>query len=137
MAAQKGRNILIKIGNGASPATFTTIGGLRSKNFTVNNEQVDITAGNTAPWRQLLGDAGIRSIAVSGSGVFEDEAAINLCEDNALDGSVDEYQLVFGNGDIIQGLFQVASFQYAGEHNGEQTYSISLVSGGVCTMMRV
>jgi TP901-1 family phage major tail protein len=136
MAAQKGRSILLKVGNGASPQTFTSIGGLRSKNITINNETVDITSGNTAPWRQLLADAGLRSAALSGSGVFEDDAAILEVEAMAFDGSHEEFQLVFGNGDIIQGVFQVTSFQYAGEHNGEQTYSISLESAGVCTMMR-
>lgn len=136
MAAQKGRGMLLKISNGASPPTFTTVGGIREKNLTINNETVDITTSNTAPWRQLLADAGMRSVSVSGSGVFEDEAAINTVEELALSGNLQEFQMIFGNSDLFQGLFQVASFQYAGAHNAEQTYNITLESAGIITLLR-
>ena len=43
MAAQKGSAMLLKVGNGGSPETFTTIGGLRSTGITLNDEAVDIT----------------------------------------------------------------------------------------------
>ena len=136
MAAQKGRSILLKIGDGSSPAGFTTIGGIRSRTITINNESVDITTSDEAPWRQLMGDVGLRSVSLSGSGVFEDGAAVNSVEDLALAGTLEEFQIVFGNGDILQGVFQVTSFEYGGEHTAEQTYSISLESGGIVTMSR-
>jgi TP901-1 family phage major tail protein len=136
MAAQKGRSILLKIGDGSSPATFTSIAGLRSKTITLNNETVDITTSDEAPWRQLLGDTGIRSVSLSGSGVFEDDAAVNSIEDLAFNGNLEEFQIVFGNGDILQGVFQVTSFEYGGEHGSEQTYTVSLESGGIVTMSR-
>ena len=136
MAAQKGRGMLLKLSNGASPPTFTTIGGIREKSLTINNESVDITTSNTAPWRQLLGDAGMRSVSLSGSGVFEDEAAIKLVEALALSGNLQEFQMTFANGDLYQGLFQVTSFQHTGAHNSEQTYSISLESASIITLLR-
>jgi len=136
MSAQKGRSILLKVGDGASPPTFTTIGGVRSRTITLNNETVDITTSDEAPWRQLLADTGLRSCSMSGSGVFKDDAAINTVENAAFNGTIDEYQIVFGNGDIIQGLFQLTSFEYAGEHVGEQTYSISFESADICTLIR-
>ena len=43
MAAQKGSALLMKIGNGASPEVFTTIGGMRSTSISMNDEVVDIT----------------------------------------------------------------------------------------------
>ena len=43
MAAQKGRAVLMKIGNAGSPETFTTIGGMRSTTLTLNDETVDVT----------------------------------------------------------------------------------------------
>lgn len=136
MAAQKGRLMLIKISNNASPPTFSSIGGIREKNLTINNQNVDITTSNTAPWRQLLGDSGMRSVSISGSGVFEDEAAINSLEELVLNGGLQEFQMVFGNNDLFQGLFQVSSFQYAGSHVTEQTYNISLESAGIITLLR-
>ena len=43
MAAQKGRAVLMKIGNAGSPEAFTTIGGMRSTTLTLNDETVDVT----------------------------------------------------------------------------------------------
>ena len=136
MAAQKGRLMLLKLSNGLSPPTFSTIGGIREKNLTINNQSVDITTSNTAPWRQLLADAGMRSVSVSGSGVFEDEAAIQTVEELALSGNLQEFQMVFGNSDMYQGSFQVTSFQYAGSHVAEQTYNLSIESAGIITLLR-
>ena len=41
MAAQKGSALLMKIGDGASPEVFTTIGGMRSTSISMNDEVVD------------------------------------------------------------------------------------------------
>lgn len=136
MAAQKGRSVLLKVSDGTSPDSFSSVGGIRSKTVTINNETVDITTSDEAPWRTLLGDAGIRSVSISGSGVFKDEAAINRVEDLAFSGALEDFQLVFGNSDYIQGAFQVTRFEYGGEHNGEQTFSISLESGAAVAMSR-
>ncbi len=131
MAAQKGRSILLKLSDGTSPGAFTTIGGIRSKTVTINNETVDITTDTSAPWRALLGDAGLRTVSVSGSGVFENDATIILVENLALLGTLEEFQMVFPNGVTLQGVFQVASFEHGGEHTAEQTYSITLESAGI------
>jgi len=136
MAAQKGRLILLKVGNGASPQIFSTIGGIRSRTISINNDTVDVTTSDEAPWRQFMGNTGMRSVSLSGSGVFKDEAAINAIEDLAFNGNLQEFQVVFGNGDIIQGVFAIPSFEYSGDHTAEQTYSISMDSAGICTMSR-
>lgn len=136
MAASRGRNILLKISDGTSPGSFTSIAGLRSKTITINNETVDITTSDNAPWRQLLDNSGARTVSISGSGVFQDDVAVNSIEDLVMDGTTQEFQAVFENGDIIQGVFQVTSFEYGGEHTSEQTYSVSLESAAVCSLIR-
>lgn len=128
MPAQKGRKILLKISDGTSPGTFSTIGGIRTRTITINNESVDITDSDNAPWRVLMGDAGIRSVTISGSGVYKDAADILAVRANALDGSIEDFQVVYEDGDMLQGLFQVTSFEDGGEHNGERTFSITLES---------
>lgn len=137
MPAQKGRLLLIGIGDGASVEAFTNIAGLRSKTLTINNETVDITTSDEAPWRELLGDTGLRSMSLSGSGVFQDDAAINSVEDLAMTGLLNNFEITFENGDIVAGAFQVTSFEYGGEHTAEQTYSMSLESSGTIVMTRI
>lgn len=134
--AYKGRLILLKISDGTSPGVFSTFGGIRSRTITVNNETVDITDSDNAPFRQLLGDTGMRSMSISGSGIFKDDTGINAVEDLALTGNLQEFQVCFPNGDIVQGLFAVASFEYSGDYNSNQNFSVTLESASIFTMMR-
>ena len=43
MAGQKGSELLVKVGNGGSPESFTTVGGLRDTSISINQEMLDIT----------------------------------------------------------------------------------------------
>lgn len=138
MAAQKGRNIKIKIGNGGTPSTFTSFAGLRTRTISLNNELVDITSDDTAPWREALSGAGLKTMSISGAGVFKDDAAVNLIEDlvMAAASNQQEFQILFENGDTITGTFHVTTFEYSGDYNGAQMYSITLDSVGVLVMSR-
>ena len=61
MAAQKGSAMLMKVGNGGSPETFTTIAGLRSTSLTINNESVDVTNKDSSGKRTMLAAAGVHA----------------------------------------------------------------------------
>lgn len=138
MAADKGRNFKLKIHSGGSPGTFTAIAGMQSRSLTINNEQVDITNDDTAPQRELLSGAGQKTLSVSASGIFKDDAAINLVEDlaNASTDNSEEFQIVFENNDTYQGSFQITSFEYTGDYNGARQYNISMENLGAWTFMR-
>lgn len=133
MTAQKGSLMLLKIGNGGAPETFTTIGGLRATGFSHNNQTVDTTNKDSGAWRQLLDGAGTRSVSISGSGVFTDSAAEETVRGIAMNNQIKNYQLTFGNGDSMSGAFQIASYQRSGNYNNEETYSLSLLSAGPVT----
>ncbi len=131
--AKKARLLLLKVDvAGTSPTVYTTVAGGRSKTVTINNELVDITDDQSAPYRKLLEDAGLRSISLSFSGVFKDEDAIRKIEqDGAHSGLALDCQIVMPNGDEILGSFIVSSFEFAGEFNGEQTYALTLENADV------
>lgn len=137
MPAERGRKIAIQIGDGTSPGNFTTVGGIRSKSISLNNEAVDITDDDSAPWRALLEDAGIRSVSISGSGIWKGGAIIEDLEDAVMDGTHREARLIFENGDYFQGHFQITSMETGGEHNAERTFSISLESSGEVILVRI
>jgi len=103
MAAESGRGFLVKIGDGGSSETFSTLAGMRTTSMTVNAEIVDVTNKDSAGWRELLSGAGVRRMSVSGTGVFTDSQAESLMRSHALAGSVANYQIVFENGDRIPG----------------------------------
>lgn len=131
MPAKKGRLFLLKAGDGASPEVFTTVAGLRSTGLTINGESVDVTDKDSEDqMRELLDGGGVKSMTISGGGVFKDDTSQTLLESRALAGSIDNYQIVFDGGRTYEGGFQVTTVEYAGEHNADHTYSVTLESSG-------
>ncbi|MEM9898511.1 MAG: phage tail tube protein, partial [Pseudomonadota bacterium] len=52
MPAQRGLDILLKLGDGATPETFSSVAGLRVASFSLNAETVDATnADSPGRWR--------------------------------------------------------------------------------------
>lgn len=132
----KGRSMLLKVGNGASPTSFTTLAGLQSRSVAINNEQVDITNDDTAPLREILQGAGQKTVSISANGICKDDAAfqaIELLAWNTAD-TVEDFQIVLPNGKTIQGAFHVAAFEYGAEYNGAQTFSITLENAGTVVL---
>ena len=131
MAAQKGKDILLKIGDGESPEVFTTVAGLRARTISLNARSVDATDSDSAGrWRELLAGAGVKQASVSGAGVFRDAASDALIRAAFFAQSADSWQLIVPDFGTLQGPFLVAALEYAGEHEGEATYAITLSSAG-------
>ena len=73
MSAQHGKDLLVKIDMTGS-GQFETIAGLRATRVSFNAEAVDVTSlESQGGWRELLAGAGVKSAAISGSGIFRDE----------------------------------------------------------------
>ena len=134
MPAQKGALMLIKIGNGATPTeVFTTIGGLKTTRLVLNQQPVDTSNKDSGAWRSLLANAGLRSITLAGNGIFTDANSEETLRGYAFVGSVNNYRLTFGNGDQLEGPFQIASYERTGDHDNEERYAITLESAGTVT----
>ena len=130
MSAQKGSAFLLKVGNGGTPLAYATVAGLRTTQMSVNGEAVNVTSKDSGGWRELLSGAGVRSVSVAGSGIFTGSAAEVRLKGNALAGLIDDYELSFEGGERMRGRFLVTRLDYAGDYNGERTYTLSLESSG-------
>jgi TP901-1 family phage major tail protein len=131
MAAQKGKDLLIKIDNGVG---YTTVAGLRTRRLAFNAETVDITHAESANrWRELLDGAGVKRASVAGRGLFMDAASDDLVRAAFFDGAVKQCQVVIPDFGTVEGAFQIVSLEFAGEHNGEVTFDLSLESAGELT----
>lgn len=138
MTAQKGSLLLLKVGDGATPTeNFTTVGGLRTTGFTHNNQTVDASNKDSGSWRTLLEDAGIRSVTISGTGVFTNAASEEAVRLIAMNNQIKNFKLTLGNGDSMTGPFHITSYQRAGNYNNEETYSLSLASAGTIVFTHV
>ena len=130
MAVERGSAFLLKVGDGAMVPAFATVAGLRTTQLSVNGEAVVVTNKDSGGWRQLLSGAGVRSVSVSGAGVFTGSAAEVRVKASALSGVLDDCRLSFESGDSMTGRFLVTRLDYAGDFNGERSYTLSLESSG-------
>ena len=128
MGAQNGKDLLIKI-DMTGDGQFETVAGLRATRISFNAEQVDVTSlESQGGWRELLAGAGVKSAAISGSGVFKDASTDERARQIFFDGETPEFQVIVPDFGTIEGRFQVSGLEYAGSHNGEATYEVSLAS---------
>ncbi|RVV99001.1 phage major tail protein, TP901-1 family [Mesobaculum littorinae] len=129
MAAQNGKDLLIKL-DLTGAGQFETIAGLRATRVSFNAESVDVTSLESAGWRELLGGAGVKSAAISGSGIFRDADTDARMRAIFFDGMTPAFQIVIPDFGIVEGPFQVTGLEYAGSQNGEATFEVSLASAG-------
>lgn len=132
MTVQKGRDILLKIAGAGGG--FVTVAGLRARTIALNARTVDATDGDSAGrWRELLAGAGVKSAAVSGQGIFRDADADALIRDAFFSQAAKTWRLIVPDFGHLEGPFLVSALEYAGEHEGEATFAISLASAGEIT----
>jgi TP901-1 family phage major tail protein len=130
MAAQRGKDLLIKL-DMTGARNFETVAGLRASRISFNAETVDVThLGSEGRWRELLAGAGVRSAAISGSGIFRDEASDERARAIFFAGEIPRFQVIVPDFGTIEGPFQITSIEYSGDYNGEAVYELALASAG-------
>ena len=129
MSAQKGKDLLLKAAD--AEGAFITVAGLRARQIAFNAETVDVTHSESAGrWRELLAGAGMRRAAISGAGIFKDEASDALVRQIFFDGAIRNWQVIVPDFGTVTGAFQLSSLEYRGDHAGEVTFDLSLESAG-------
>ena len=138
MAAQKGKLVLLKADlTGASPQVFTTLAGLRTTTWTINGEEVEVTTKDDNGWQQRLAGAGVRALSVSAGGIFQDTAGEETVRQWAFDQTIHLFEITFENGDRLECGFQISNYERTGDHDGAETYSLTLNSHGTPTYVAV
>ncbi len=134
MAGQRGRDVLIRIGDGGLSEAFVSVAGIRARTISLSAGLVDATtAESPQAWRELAAGAGVKRAEVSGSGVFKDAASDALIRRAYFNGEAPRFQLVIPGFGVMAGPFLISELSYSGEHDGEAGFAIRLVSAGVVT----
>ena len=130
MAAQKGKDLLLKVDSTGAGA-FITVAGLRTRSLSFNAETVDVTHTESAGrWRELLAGAGMRHARVHGDGIFKDAASDETVRGIFFDSIIRNWQIVVPAFGTIAGPFQIAGLEFAGQHDREVTFTLALGSAG-------
>ncbi len=130
MAVESGAAFLLKLSDNGEPEQFRTVAGLRTTQLSISSQQVVVTNKGSGGWRELLGGAGVRSVSISGAGVFTGSDAEMQLKARALTGALDRYEVSFEGGERLRGTFLVSRLDYAGDFNGERSYTLALESSG-------
>ena len=129
MAAQKGKDLLLKFDDGTG--TFLTVAGLRTRRLSLNADTVDASSAESAGrWRELLAGAGLLRASIAGTGIFKDASSDVLIRQNFFNGIIGRWQIVVPGFGTITGPFQITALDYRGEHAAEVTFDIALESAG-------
>lgn len=110
---------------------FKSIGGLRSNGFSFASDAIERTNRGSNQWRELVDNAGIRSVSISGSGVYTHEANWKAMRNSAFKGELVCLAFIEAVlGEIYSGCFKITAIEGAGEYDGESSFSMSAESSG-------
>jgi predicted secreted protein len=134
MAKNKGRGWLLQIRTDDDPETWGTVGGFESNDLDLATEAVEVTDKGSSGNRELLFGAGTKSRTFSGSGFRSSDANYALLQTAANDGTEVVLRMISTDGaDKWTGSFLATSLQISGEHNGAETFTVTLESSGAIT----
>ena len=131
MTIQAARDVLLKISDGAASPNFITIGGLRARTIAMSAKTIDGTASDSVGnWRELLPNAGLKEVSVTGAGVFKDSAADELVRNAFFNQDAKEWKLIIPSFGTLSGSFIVSNLEYGGNYDDVATFSMTLNSAG-------
>jgi TP901-1 family phage major tail protein len=137
MAAQKGRDLLLKIDSTGAGA-FVTVAGLRTSSIAFNAAIVDSTSQESVgAWRELLTGAGLKTASLRGNGIFKDAASDATLRGYFFNATIVNWQVIIPDFGTVQGPFQITALEFAGRHDGEVTFDLALESAGPLTFTAV
>ena len=137
MTAQKGRDLLLKV-DSTGAGIYQTVAGLRTNTLSFNTQTVDATSQDSVgAWRELLAGAGLKSAAVKGQGIFKDAVSDATLRSYFFNATIRKWQVIVPDFGIIEGLFQIASLEFSGRHDGEVSFELALESAGDLTFTAV
>lgn len=119
-----GRSTILKVDGVA-------IAGVREKALSVNGEPVDVTADDSAGWREVLAETGEQQVDLSLSGVTKSNV-LKVIAFSKTD-KVKAVTLEYADGGIVAGDFYFGPYNETGPYNDATTFEQSLVSSGPVT----
>lgn len=134
MAFVKGSSFVLRMEDQGTPGTYNVLGALRANSLSINNSTVDVTNKSSAGWTQLLTAGAIKSMTMSGDGIYDETLAVMEDLVAVANGADPEANFQISEGtNRFSGNFQITDFSMEGPHDGVVTYSISLTSNGAIT----
>ena len=108
---------------------FDQVEGQRETSFAINGEPVVTTSKDSGGWRALFATGGgNKQVTAQVSGYWSGGTFQKLLRTLAMSGDLEDFQIDDGT-EVIEGGFQVTSFELTGPQGAEDQYSATLESG--------
>lgn len=133
---QVGRLLLVKIGDGGSPETFSALCGITSTTFTLSANDIDTTIPDCADpsaTPQKTGTPGIKQRQFQGSGKFVAGANSSAFIQHVIDATSFNAEVVVPGLGSFQGPWYVTNFDFSGKIEGNMDFTATFMAGGPLT----
>lgn len=132
MAKQRGDLFLLKVDTSGT-GTFATIAGLRSTGLRARLKAIETTNKDSGGQRELLEGAGVQSFTFTGAGVFDSGSAHETARSLFVARTKRDWRIARGDGTTVTAPCLITTLDFAGEHDGEETFTLTLESAGAVT----
>lgn len=136
MPQQKGRTLLIQVGNGAVPEVFTNVCGIQTRSFNLSANEVDTTipdCENPGAAVQRTAEPGIVNRTFSGSGKFVSGANADALLAHVRGATSFNAKVIVPGDGTYTGQWFVSEFEFSGEMEGNMDFSATFVAAGPLT----
>ena len=113
---------------------FQTIGGIRSTNFNISANSIDVTNKSSGEWRELLENRGVVTLSLSGDGIMDASNLQKELELNTQTQKLRWFRISREDGRSFLVKCKITSFEFSGDYDQAMTFSISLESSGGMTI---
>lgn len=136
MPQQKGRLLLIKIGDGATPEVFANLCGIKTQSFNLSASEVDTTTPDcTNPGNavQRTVEPGIVNRTFSGTGAFVSGGTQAILMGHVRNATVFNAEVIVPGDGEYAGPWMVSEFEFSGEMEGNMEFNATFVAAGPLT----
>ncbi len=116
---------------------YSNVGAIKAKSIAFKTKGINTTNQDSSEWEMMLDNAGIRSMSVSGSGVYSGDVVMENLKVASMNNTLAQLAFI----DVIKkkvyyGFYKVTQLQLSGNFDGEGNYSLSAESSGVITFLQ-
>src|SRR5690606_18604940 len=119
MAKERGKNVLVKIGDGGSPEVFTALAGQRNASIQINGNTIDTSDKTSDGWATSL--TSLKSLVITCDGIANwpdtnglDALRVAATADSDDDAVINARIVLNSSGAYYEATFSISNFQIDG-----------------------
>lgn len=133
MPQQKGRLLLVQIGDGAEPEVFSNLCGIQTRSFNLSASEIETTipdCNNPGGKVQRTAEPGIVNRTFSGSGKFVSGANSSAFIGYVNDAEIFNAKVLVPGVGTYTGPWMASEFEFSGEMEGNMDFSVTFSAAG-------